>query len=637
MKNWKTQATGDQAVITGGIVSLHPVFADQSNGTVAASQAWSEAGGKFSTKTTSGLSIIVASGELSDGRLRLSVIVTNSGDEPIPLHEMALFRLVIPGSLDRVLLNGREMNSRSDLCIAGKVALQSSCVAGYTNSTGTRAVVVGWEDPSGNFTWVNTEPAKDGSFVAHAMCDREGILLKPGEALEFPPILVHEGEDLWELMRTYALTSARACGAKPSSDIMTGWCSWYSYYGTESVGDILANVKALRDKGFGGDVKTIQIDDGWNLEKPGAPRVWGDWEAGAKFPQGMKWIADQIRSEGFLPGLWLAPFSVDPASNFFKDHPDLLVKGDDGNPRDFWGVYALDLTNPRALDFVRSTFERVFNEWGFAYIKIDFLLHAIQPGRRYDQSVTTAQALRNGLKAIREVAGDRFILGCGCPMGPALGIVDAMRIGPDVSHRWYIPMNLGEWPVGNCSVYSGAVHTVWRHWMHGTWWQNDPDCILVHDQSTEGEKHEFQKIDNGAFATEPSYGLTNEEAGFWVRLIWMSGSMGMVGENPDYLNESRLALLRKAFPIHGKSVRWMGGFEDPRVARLVMVEDGKPTMIGLFNLTDSTQSPTVNSLDGMEMSARLVEWLTGEEVMMTPSAPQFPDLPPRSGRIWKIN
>ncbi|MGF1571938.1 MAG: hypothetical protein ACFCU1_02595 [Sumerlaeia bacterium] len=116
-------------------------------------------------------------------------------------------------------------------------------------------------------------------------------------------------------------------------------------------------------------------------------------------------------------------------------------------PKIFWESYGLDLTNPKALEFVRETFHRVFHEWGFTYIKIDFLLHAVQPGTRVNQSLTMPQVLRKGLQAIRDVAGDdRFILTCGCPMGAAVGIADGMRIGLDVSHRWYLPLNLSAWP-----------------------------------------------------------------------------------------------------------------------------------------------------------------------------------------------
>ena len=42
-----------------------------------------------------------------------------------------------------------------------------------------------------------------------------------------------------------------------------------------------------------------------------------------------------------------------------------------------------------------------------------------------------------GMEAIREAVGpDVTLLGCGAPFGPMLGLVEAMRIGPDVSGDW---------------------------------------------------------------------------------------------------------------------------------------------------------------------------------------------------------
>jgi len=89
------------------------------------------------------------------------------------------------------------------------------------------------------------------------------------------------------------------------------------------------------------------------------------------------------------------------------------------------------------------------------------------------------QAFREALRTVRSVAKDRFVLACGSPMGPAVGLCDGMRIGYDVSSRWWVPMNLGAWPSGNCNIRAAAIHTFWRQWMHQVWWQNDPDCLVV--------------------------------------------------------------------------------------------------------------------------------------------------------------
>ena len=76
---------------------------------------------------------------------------------------------------------------------------------------------------------------------------------------------------------------------------------------------------------------------------------------------------------------------------------------------------------------------------GYRYLKLDF---TFAPGiqGRFADPCATAQRVRLGYQAIRRGAGDDvFILGCGCPLGPVVGLVDGMRIGPDVAPSWRPP------------------------------------------------------------------------------------------------------------------------------------------------------------------------------------------------------
>ena len=38
------------------------------------------------------------------------------------------------------------------------------------------------------------------------------------------------------------------------------------------------------------------------------------------------------------------------------------------------GFYALDIDNPEFVAYLEKVFDRVFNEWGFDLVKLDFLL-----------------------------------------------------------------------------------------------------------------------------------------------------------------------------------------------------------------------------------------------------------------------
>src|SRR5207244_547886 len=99
---------------------------------------------------------------------------------------------------------------------------------------------------------------------------------------------------------------------------------------------------------------------------------------------------------------------------------------------------------------------------------------ALEGGRHDDLSGIAAY--RQGMRLIRAAIGpDAYLLGCGAPILPSVGLVDAMRVSPDVAPH-YEPAD------GDLSQPSqrGAVLTGrGRQWQHGRLWVNDPDCLIV--------------------------------------------------------------------------------------------------------------------------------------------------------------
>jgi alpha-galactosidase len=83
-------------------------------------------------------------------------------------------------------------------------------------------------------------------------------------------------------------------------------------------------------------------------------------------------------------------------------------------------------------------------------------------------------------RKIREIAGERFILGCGHPMGPSIGIMNGSRISPDVAPFWYPherPREEGRSDLSTVSTFNAIRNTMVRFWMHDSIWLNDPDCM----------------------------------------------------------------------------------------------------------------------------------------------------------------
>ncbi|MBI5965957.1 MAG: alpha-galactosidase [Chloroflexi bacterium] len=207
------------------------------------------------------------------------------------------------------------------------------------------------------------------------------------------------------------------------------WCSWYSLYTT--IDEIILDkiFKDLADLPF--DV--LQIDDGWQINI-------GDWEVNKKFPSGMNALANKIKSTGHRAGLWLAPLIATRSSRLFREHADWFLRDERGRfvSAGFnWSeqLYALDTTHPDAISWLVALMKQV-RAWGFDYLKLDFLYAGALRGKRYKDMPREA-AYRECLRLMREAMGeDAFFLTCGTLILPAIGLCDAIRIGPDVSHDW---------------------------------------------------------------------------------------------------------------------------------------------------------------------------------------------------------
>lgn len=206
------------------------------------------------------------------------------------------------------------------------------------------------------------------------------------------------------------------------------WCSWYSLYKWIDESVLAKALHGLGDLPF--DV--FQIDDGWEDES-------GHWEAGRNFPSGMAAFAEKIQATGRTAGIWLSPFIVTPNLKIFHEHNDWILRDEQGNlvtaGRNWTGTtYALDVTHPAVLEWLDRLIRKVVG-WGYGYLKLDFLYAGAAVGKRYKE-MPREEAYRSALRVMREAAGDAYLLACGAPIIPSLGLCDGIRIGPDVTPYW---------------------------------------------------------------------------------------------------------------------------------------------------------------------------------------------------------
>ena len=257
---------------------------------------------------------------------------------------------------------------------------------------------------------------------------------------------------------------------KPVKKLL-GYTSWYNYYQNINESIILRDLDALDDR-----FDLFQIDDGYES-------FVGDWTDvdKAKFPNGLKNIVDKAHKKGYLAGIWLAPFVAETKSKVFREHPDWFdFNGEKALCGSNWsGFYALNLEKEPVKRYIAQCLQ-YFIDLGFDFFKLDFLYAATLPTY---EGMTRSMSAEKAYDFLREVLKDKLILGCGATLFNAAQKFDYMRIGPDVSLKfddvWYMRAMHSE----RISTKTTLQNTVFRSFLSGRLFGNDPDVFLLRDDN----------------------------------------------------------------------------------------------------------------------------------------------------------
>jgi alpha-galactosidase len=396
------------------------------------------------------------------------------------------------------------------------------------SSTATERVLAGFIGAATSLSTLTV--SRPEKITARAILDH--VRLAPGKHRQLDPLFIASAdESAARLAARWADATGRWMNARVSAPFQRGWCSWYHYFHAISEDALRANLKALEAMRSEFPIDVVQLDDGFQS-------ALGDWDkTNAKFPGGLKKLAGEIRAAGFKAGIWTAPFLAARDSRVMIDHSDWFIMHEKmGEPvraghnpnwttSDDKFAYALDPSNPAFDAHLRHLFAKLTRDFGFSYLKLDFLYAAAAPGRRHDPNLTRGATLRHGLEAIRAGAGDdAFILGCGCPIGQAIGIVDGMRIGPDVSPFWGKTAS----GAGDPSTVYALDAVIARSFMHRRLWLNDPDCLMLRARETR---------------------LTDDERAALAAVIVSSGGMLLISDDMSLLDSEAGKLFRAVTKI----------------------------------------------------------------------------------------
>ena len=118
------------------------------------------------------------------------------------------------------------------------------------------------------------------------------------------------------------------------------------------------------------------IDCGWYADGSWWPLI-GEWiPSKQRFPNGLKEVTDYIKSKGMIPGIWLEIEFMGTQCPMVEKVDKSWFMQRHGKPVAHRERYHLDFRNPQVRAYARGVVDRLIQEYGFGYIKMDYNCNA---------------------------------------------------------------------------------------------------------------------------------------------------------------------------------------------------------------------------------------------------------------------
>jgi len=376
--------------------------------------------------------------------------------------------------------------------------------------------------------------------------------------------------------------------------LATGWCSWICFGPEVTAKNVYDNLISIKKEVP--QLRYIQIDDGYQASM-------GDWlTVGKSFNGGIKEVLKKIKSEGFEPAIWVAPFICDTNSTIYKEHKDWLLKDEKGQPLNSASVgfggwrlapwYVLDGTHPEVQKHFENVFRTMRQEWGCTYFKLDAnYWGAIHGATYYRKNATRTEAYREGMKAIIKGAGDAYVLGCNQPMWPSLGVVHANRTSMDIA------------PDSWKSIIRTGRENLLRSWQNGRFWWNDPDCVILNGKLPENQYR------------------------FHATLLYATGGMLLSGDDVGSISPIRLNILKKVANATGIAAQFNADTFD-----YGWINKKNEQKLVVLNWNNNTKTFTIP----IKKSCTLIDYYTGKRIGKFDKEIVLSNFPAQDGAIYLV-
>lgn len=311
-----------------------------------------------------------------------------------------------------------------------------------------------------------------GGITSELTRDKRSHGYVHGKTVKSPRIILIPTDDWRDGLELFADQCALFAPSVPSKgERPFGWNSWgklqtkITYDKAIEVSDFIHD--NLMNRGFHGADGSVVVD------------LDAFWDFGFK-PEQHRQFVEHCRANGQKAGIYYCPFTD------WGGNPDAVVGempeykiGDlyirvDGEPVKFDGAPALDPTHPATKARIKRQLEQ-FIDWGYEYVKIDFMAHgAYESDRHFDPTVTTGtQAFNQGMAFIDSINDNRMWINLSiAPLFPA-NYAHSRRISCDAWNS-----------VKDSEYVLNALTYGW--WLDHLYHNNDADHV-VYENTSDGE------------------------------------------------------------------------------------------------------------------------------------------------------
>lgn len=490
-----------------------------------------------------------------------------------------------------------------------------------------------------------------------AWCEFDGWEIPPGTSTPTETLILAIGENPHVQLEAWGERAALLSNPRPRvwEEEPHGWLgwSWVDGFDVERYEDVVVrNAKAIRKRlaGFGVDYIWLSLG---NI-KDGQPGNWLVWNY-QNFPNGPKYLHDQLEDLGIKWGLWCGAFMLSSRlQDKVEEFQEAIFKKPDGKEpmiyMDEWAfgldspnedfrkpIYGLDPSHPKTSEFLRKVFA-TYRDWGVRYYMVDFLsagadtLTSIPHAKHYDKTLVSGpEVFQKGLRAIRDACGDdTHLLAATGPTIHTAGIMDSVRTGNDFCEGRALIPGIDEYP----ATFGIDLPS---HW-------NGPVQALS-NQASSYFTHRKLYINNSGNVLTIDKPVALNQAQVFATIHVMSGGPTMLGDDLEIIDEERLNLIKKtlprprdvAFPVDLFTRKEQGY---PRVFhRKVVKTCGSYDVVAVYNLeTDRPINETVDLKSiGLDESQGYLVWeFWSSEYLGKVRGQLRAQVPPYSVKVYRL-